>query len=105
MNWKIFSTAFVSAVLLSFPQNIIGCGPDVDPYDYYTSFFNQHIPSSTSYQPFYYSGYVFLYDETDPVEPADLLAKEWAAFCGTSVSVSDAKKFVNTYSLKELNNL
>lgn len=105
MNWKIFSTAFVSVVLLSFPQNIIGCGPDVDPYDYYTSFFNQQIPSSTSYKPFYYSGYVFLYDETDPVEPADLLAKEWAAFCGTSVSVSDAKKFVNTYSLKELNNL
>ncbi len=78
MNWKQFTIACVSAALVSFPQNIIGCGPDADPYDYYTSFFHQNLPDAKGYKPFYYTGYNFLYDEAEPVETSDVLADEWA---------------------------
>src|SRR5690242_18064948 len=98
MNWKIFTTAFVSASIVFFPQNIIGCGPEVDPYDYYTSFFYQHISSTNAFQPFYYTGYNFLYDENDPVEPAEVLAKEWSAFTGSVASEKEAKQFVTEYA-------
>ena len=59
MNWKLFITACVSAAMISFPQNIIGCGPDADPYDYYTSFFHHNLPEAKAYKPFYYTSYNF----------------------------------------------
>ncbi len=105
MNWKLFITACVSTALVSFPQNIIGCGPDTDPYDYYTSFFHQDLPDAKGYRPFYYTGYNFLYDENEPVNLPDVLAKEWAGFCGAPVTESDAKVFVNKFAWKDLNNL
>lgn len=105
MNWKLFTTACVSIALVSFPQNIIGCGPDADPYDYYTSFFHQNLPDTNSYQPFYYTGYNFLYDETEPVSTTDVLCKEWANYCGSTVTEKDSKLFVTQFAWKDLNNL
>ena len=105
MNWKQFTIACVSAALVSFPQNIIGCGPDADPYDYYTSFFHPNLPGAEGYKPFYYTGYNFLYDETEPVETSDVLANEWAAYCGSNVTEAEAKKLVTKFVWKDLNNL
>lgn len=105
MNWKVFITACVSTAIASFPQNIIGCGPEADPYDYYTSFFHQNLPDAKAYRPFYYTGYSFLYDASEPVSTSDLLAKEWAGYCSSPVTESDAKKLVNRFSAKDLNNL
>jgi hypothetical protein len=103
MNWKVFITACVSSVIISFPQNIIGCGPEADPYDYYTSFFHQNLSDAKAYRPFYYTGYSFLYDAGEPVSTIDLLAKEWASYC--SAKEADAKKLLNSFSAKDLNNL
>lgn len=105
MNWKAFITVCVSGALVSFPQNIIGCGPDADPYDYYTSFFHQNLPDAQGYKPFYYTSYNFLYDESEPVETSDILAKEWAGYCGATVTAADAKKFVTEFAWKDVNNL
>ncbi len=105
MNWKVFITACISSAIVSFPQNIIGCGPDADPYDYYTSFFHQNLPEANGYRPFYYTGYNFLYDINEPAPLADLLAAEWAAYCASPVKTADAKKLVNSFSRKDLNNL
>ena len=105
MNWKVFITACVSAFLISFPQNIIGCGPDADPYDYYTSFFHQNLPDAKAYRPFYYTGYNFLYDASEPVNTPDILAQEWAGYCAAPVTAADAKKLVNKFSVKDLQNL
>lgn len=81
MNWKAFITACISTAIISFPQNIIGCGPEANPYDYYTSFFHQNLPEASGYRPFYYVGYQFLYDPTEPASLSDMLADEWAAYC------------------------
>lgn len=105
MNWKVFTIACVSTAMVSFPQNIIGCGGESDPYDYYISFFHSQLPDAKAYQPFYYTSWNFLYDDQEPVETSDLLAKEWAGFCGTPVTDADAKKFVNKFAWKDLNNL
>ena len=105
MNWKQFTIACVSAALVSFPQNIIGCGPDADPYDYYTSFFHPNLPNATGYKPFYYTGYNFLYDENEPVQSIDVLSKEWSAYCGTPVTQKDAKDFLAWFDGRDINNL
>ncbi|MBL7701806.1 MAG: hypothetical protein JNM14_06120 [Ferruginibacter sp.] len=105
MNWKAFITACVSAAIVSFPQNIIGCGPEADPYDYYTSFFHQQLPEAKGYKPFYYIGYQSFYDPTEPTQLSDVLADEWAAYCGSTVKKADAKKLVNKFAWKDLNNL
>jgi hypothetical protein len=105
MNWKLFITACISGALISFPQNIIGCGGEDDPYDYYISFFNQHISANKTYQPFYYTNSHFLYDSEEPVPVSTVLAKEWSDYCGNGVTQKDAIQFVNKYSLKDVTNL
>lgn len=105
MNWKLFTTACVSAALIAFPQNIIGCGPDADPYDYYTSFFHPNLSDAKAYKPFYYTSYNFLYDETEPVETADILCNEWSSYCGVPVTDTDVKKFITKFDAKDINNL
>ena len=79
MNWKVFFSTCVSAFIVCFPQNIISCGPEADPYDYYTSFFHQQLPDASGYRPFYYTGYNFLYDSQEPVAVPDLLAEATVA--------------------------
>jgi hypothetical protein len=105
MNWKQFTIVCVSAALVSFPQNIFSCGPDADPYDYYTSFFHQNLPDAKAYKPFYYTSYHFLYDDTEPVQTLDVLSKEWSTYCGIPVTEKDAKKFIARFDAKDLNNL
>jgi hypothetical protein len=105
MKWKIFLTLCVSGFFVSFPNNIIGCGPDIDAYDYYTSFFNPDISESNTLRPFYYTGYEFLYDKEDAVSTTDILAEEWKAYCGKEVSVKDTKAFVMEYAETDISNL
>ena len=105
MNWKIFTTACISTLFISFPYNIIGCGYSVDAYDYYTTFFNADIVANTALRPFYYTAYADLYDSQEPVNPADVLAEEWKNYAGVSVTINDAKAFVTEYDVKDINNL
>lgn len=105
MNWKLYLTALSSVLLASFPGNIFSCGPGVDPYDYYTGFFSTELAEAQGYKPFYYTGFNFLYDEAEPVETSDVLAAEWAAYCGGNVSQKDAWKLMNKYAQKDLNTL
>lgn len=102
MNWKIFIPAFISAFLISFPYNIIGCGPGVDAYDYYTSFFNADIAKNNSYKPFYYTAFSDLYSTDEPEDVANRIAIEWANYCGSKVKSSDARAFVMEYDVKAL---
>ncbi len=105
MNWKVFLIASVSAAMVSFPQNIIGCSGEGNPYDYYASFFHNNLPDAKGYTPFYYVGSNFLYEETEPASVADMLAGEWAAYTGGKATAADAYKFVNKFAWKDLNSL
>ena len=105
MKWKIFITVCISTAIVFFPQNIIGCGGSEDPYDYYTSFFHPDLPNNPAYRPFYYTGYNFLYDEKEPEEVTDILAGEWAAYCGKPVKDAEAKIFINHFSYQDISSL
>lgn len=105
MNWKQFIAVLISSCLLCFPQNIIGCGPDADPYDYYTSFFSQRLQDDNSYRPFYYTGYRFLYDEEEPVSTKEATSAEWTTYAANKASKKDVQAFVLKYSYKQLSNL
>lgn len=105
MRSKLFLTAFINIVWISFPQNIIGCGPGIDPYDYYTSFMSNRLADARAYQPFYYSGATFLYSEQEPVNTTDLLASEWAGYCGKPVTDKNALDFVTVYKYADIKNL
>jgi hypothetical protein len=105
MKWRIFMMLCISTFIVSFPQNIIGCGPSIDPYDYYTSFFNPDIATNNNLRPFYYTGYNFLYDEVEPVQTTDVLANEWKNYCSNDVTVDDAKSFITQFSQKDISSL
>ncbi len=104
MNWKIFAVACASIFFVSFPQNIIGCGPGIDPYDYYTSFFQNDLGNNKALQPFYYTGFSFLYDEEESASREDVLASEWVRYSKIK-SPNAAKSFINNYAYKDLSTL
>lgn len=105
MNWKIFITVCVSALFISFPQNIIGCGGEADPYDYFTSFFHPNLTEEKGFRPFYYTSYEFLYDDTEPERVSDILAEEWSNYTSNKATSKDAYQFVNKYGVKDLTTL
>lgn len=102
MNWKAFITVFASAAIISFPQNIIGCGGEINPYDYYTSFFHHELPDAKGYRPFFYSNYLFLYDENEPVSLQDVLCDEWVDYCGADVKKEDVSTMLFKFDPKDL---
>jgi hypothetical protein len=104
MNFKLFLTAIGSLLIALFPSNIFSCGPSVDPYDYYVSFFSADNGNAQGYKPFCYTAYSFLYEEQEPVDQSALLSAEWAAYTGTA-KASDALNFVNKFSYNDVSNL
>ena len=103
MNWKLFITACSSTACLLFPYNIIGCsGGEMDPYDYYVSFYHKDLAGDTSYRPFYYTNYQFLYDPVEPVNVAEITSAEWAGFGENRFSAREAYDFICRFSFKDI---
>lgn len=69
----------------------IACGPEADPYDYYTSFFHANLPKTDAYWSFYYNGWTFLNDDTEQVSEADINSREWAEYLKAGVKTKDVK--------------
>jgi hypothetical protein len=105
MNWKYFITAFASLFILSFPQNIIGCGGGYDPYDYYTSFFSQKLTGDESFRPFYYTALRFMNDWVEPISTKEATSAEWVGYSNNEASKKDVQQFVLTYPYKHLSTL
>ncbi|MFT3904491.1 MAG: hypothetical protein QM727_15070 [Niabella sp.] len=105
MNWKICIAGFISLAIAAVPKNIIGCGPGIDPYDYYISFFNQYNGNQLQYKPFFYTNASFLYDFEEPVSAQDRLVDEWRGFTGNTATNADVNEFVMCYARKDVYNL
>ena len=111
MNWKVFITAFVSCGLLALPENSFTCGASEDPYDYYTSFFNNKAGTSAADRPFYYTSLLTFYDDWDWEAQEDSLsfvnkkiAEEWRSY-GKSNKTEDVVQLVYLTDEKELSAL
>lgn len=105
MKFKIFIALFISCCLSFIPQNIIGCGGEIDPYDYYISFFNQYAASKIQYKPFYYTNSNFLYDMEEPESQAGEIIQEWVNFTKKKATAKDANDFVMRFARKDIANL
>ncbi|EHQ27164.1 hypothetical protein [Mucilaginibacter paludis] len=70
----------------------LACGGEVDPYDYYVSFFHNNVQGGKDNRPFYFTSYQFLYDNKEPLSEADVNAGEWAAYFGKDVSADDVAR-------------
>lgn len=102
MNWKLCLTVFVNLFLISFPYNIIGCGPIPDPYDNYTSFFRNDLSDVKGYQSFYYINDLFLYDDSEPEDVSHATAAEWITYCNNKPSSKEAYDFVCGYDYDDV---
>lgn len=95
MIWKKCLIVCSSFLLTAIPGNMIGCGPDVDPYDYFTQFFSaSQWEGKQNYRPFYYTGYRTLYSDAEVTVTSDVLLDEWLAYTGKSVKREDAMQFI-----------
>jgi hypothetical protein len=80
-TWLIYCVSFIGCFCAMIAIDL-ACGGEVDPYDYYTSFFHSNIKGGKEYKPFYFTNYLFLYDETEPESEEDINAGEWATYLG-----------------------
>src|SRR5882724_1848844 len=94
MNWKTwlkycvsFIGCFVAMIAID-----LACGGEVDPYDYYVSFFHSNIQGEKDYRPFYFTGALPLYDNSEPASEAEINANEWAEYLGNGVKATDVMK-------------
>ena len=89
MKWKLFFTALISSALVALPENITGCGPSEDPFDYYTSFFSKAVVPNEELQPFYYSGLVAFNSgsgaEDKNAKLQEAIIREWKQYAGKAV--------------------
>jgi len=90
----------VSLIICFFVEIAIdmACGGEVDPYDYYISFFHNNVQRTQEYEPFYFTSYKFLYDDDERVSEAEINSREWATYLGGGVKAADVQKAM--YRLK-----
>src|SRR5689334_11120916 len=90
----------VSLIICFFAEIAIdmACGGEMDPYDYYISFFHNNLQRTQEYKPFYFTGYKFLYDDDEQVSEAEINSREWAAYLSNGVKAADVQKAM--YQLK-----
>jgi hypothetical protein len=105
MKLKKFLALCISTILGLMPQNIIGCGAEIDAYDYYTSFFHNTNNLDKNYKPFYYTGYNYLYTEEVNPKTIDVFANEWRAYASNAVNNKDVKEFLLEFAAKDVSNL
>lgn len=102
-------SAFISAFLLSFPQNIIGCADTGDPEDYFTSFFSRDVAGTENYKPFYYTALLTFYDDWDWEAPVsyenDKVIQEWKQYCGSKATTKEVADFIYGAGEKDVVNL
>lgn len=93
-TWKKLLICSISLIICFFAEMAINiaCGPEIDPYDYYVSFFHNNIQRSQEYKSFYFTGQKFLYDDAEQVSESDINSKEWAAYLGSGVKPADVEK-------------
>lgn len=81
MNWKkslIFCASFLTVFFGEIVVNI-ACGGEIDPYDYYISYFHNNVQGQ-DYDQFNFSEWEYLYHDQENVNEYDLNSAEWANY-------------------------
>ena len=92
----IYCVSFAALIIAGTVVNL-ACGPETDPYDYYTSFFHSNIQGGNDYKPFRFTSYQFVYDSSEPASEWAINSAEWSNYLGKDVLAADVFKAM--YSL------
>lgn len=105
MNWKRFTVYSGSALALTLAgaAYVWSCGPEPDPYDYYTSMFNPNLAEKPGFEPFYYTSLTDYYAAEVPEQTLNL--QEWGAFFEGKVPKEDLTQFIYTYARPQMSAL
>lgn len=102
MNWKRF-TAYSGSVLaltVAGAAYVWSCGPEPDPYDYYTTLFNPNLAEKPGFEPFYYTALSDHYAAEVPEQTLNL--QEWGTFFKGKVNEKDLAEFIYTYTRPQM---
>jgi|GEM_PF-1471345 len=104
MNYKkliVFSISFL-AVFFGNIIYILSCGGgEMDPYDYYISYFNTYLKGQ-GYEPFYFTSLSDYYDEATPDETT-VNVQDWRNYAGDkSVSTDDIYRYIYKFSREQV---
>lgn len=101
-TWKKLTIFSISCFAFLFIGIIIdlACAEEADPYDYYISFFHNNLQGEKNYGSFYLSDQ-YVFDDTEPVDEADINAKEWVNYLGGNIKAADVKKAMYQLSDKD----
>jgi len=72
--FSIFLITFFGEIAVN-----LACGGEIDPYDYYISYFHNNVEGD-EYSPFAYNQMVYLNSETDIESEPDINSREWAKY-------------------------
>ncbi|RYD72980.1 MAG: hypothetical protein EOP53_20940, partial [Sphingobacteriales bacterium] len=75
---SIIFSAFILAYFGEIAVNL-ACGGEVDPYDYYVSYFHNNTQGD-EYSSFAFTEMAYLYSEDNIENEADINSKEWAKY-------------------------
>ncbi len=81
MNWKksiIFCVSFLTIFFGEIVVNV-ACGGEIDPYDYYISYFHNDVQGK-DYDQFNFSEWEYLYHDQEKVDEYDLNSAEWTKY-------------------------
>jgi hypothetical protein len=95
----IFSVSFIACFFVGIIIDL-ACGGEMDPYDYYVSFFHNNVQGEHNYGAFYLS-YNYVFDDAEPESEADINCKEWAVYLNKKVTAIDVKKAMYGLSLHD----
>ena len=73
---SVFLTTFFAEIAVD-----IACGPEVDPYDYYVSYFHNNVQGD-EYTPFAFNQMTYLNSEQDVESEAEINSREWGKYLG-----------------------
>ncbi len=105
MNWKRFTVYSGSALAMTLAgaAYVWSCGPEPDPYDYYTSMFNPNLAEKPGFEPFYYTALIDYYAAETPEQQLNL--KEWGTFFKGKVNEHDLQEFIYYYTRPQMSAL
>lgn len=74
LRFSVFLFTFFGEIAVD-----IACGPEVDPYDYYVSYFHNNVQGD-EYTPFAYNQMTYLNSEEDVASEPAINSSEWAKY-------------------------
>ncbi|PZF72861.1 hypothetical protein [Taibaiella soli] len=109
-NWKTYTLLLISGLSIFLIRELVqACGGDIDPYDYYPSFFANTVVNEPAYKPFFYTEYLKYYDEWYDVDTTGSLPdgniQEWKVYANNAPALQDIDSFVYRYSYDQLSNI